>query len=64
MNHIAIETVGKEGYPLKSYEIIVEADGKVDRKVVDANTKTEAKKLTKEMYPGQKVEFVMIKQVV
>jgi len=49
---------------LKSYEIIVEIDGKIDRIVVDAETKTEAKKQEKAKHPDKKVEFVMIKQVV
>ena len=49
---------------LKSYEIIAEIDGKIDRIVVDAETKTEAKKLVKAMHPDKKVEFVMVKQVV
>ena len=49
---------------MKSYEIMVETDGKMDRIVVDADTKTEAKKKVKEMHPGKKIEFVMVKQVV
>ncbi len=49
---------------MKSYEIIVEIDGKIDRIVVDAETKTEAKKKVKELHPDKKVEFVMVKQVV
>ena len=49
---------------LKSYEIIAEIDGKIDRIVVDAETKTEAKKQVKAMHPDKKVEFVMVKQVV
>lgn len=49
---------------MKSYEIIAEIDGKIDRIVVDAETKTEAKKQVKTMYPETTVEFVMVKQVV
>ena len=48
----------------KSYEIIVEIDGKVDRIVVDAETKAQAKKQVKEMHPDKSVEFLMVKQVV
>lgn len=48
----------------KSYEVVVEVDGKVDRQVVDAETKTEAKKQSKAMYPSQTVEVIMIKQIV
>lgn len=49
---------------MKSYEIIVEADGKVDRIVVEAETSAKAKKQVKEMYPSQKVELITAKQVV
>ena len=49
---------------MKSYEIIVEVDGKIDRIVVDADSPAKAKKQVKERYPSQKVEFVMVKQVV
>ena len=49
---------------MKSYEIIIETDGKVDRIVVDADTKAQAKKQVKEMHPEKAVEFVMVKQVV
>lgn len=48
----------------KSYEVVVEVDGKVDRQVVDAETKTEAKKQSKALYPSQTVEVIMIKQIV
>ncbi len=49
---------------MKSYEIIVEIDGKIDRIVVDAETKTAAKKQIKELYPSQTVGVIMIKQIV
>ena len=49
---------------MKSYEIIAEINGKIDRIVVDAETKTEVKKQVKAIHPGKKVEFVMVKQVV
>lgn len=48
----------------KSYEITVKVDGAVSRKVVDAETQAKAKSQVKEMYPSQKVEFIMVKQVV
>ncbi|MBQ7792140.1 MAG: hypothetical protein IJ367_01430 [Clostridia bacterium] len=49
---------------VKSYEVIVEVDGKVDRIVVEAETSAKAKKQVKEMYPSQKVELLLVKQVV
>ncbi|MBO5066461.1 MAG: hypothetical protein J6K51_04425 [Clostridia bacterium] len=49
---------------MKSYEIIVEVDGKIDRLVVDADTPAKAKKQLKEQYPDKTVEFIMVKQVV
>ena len=49
---------------MKSYEVIVEVDGQVHREVVDAQTQANVKSQVKAMYPSQKVEFIMIKQVV
>ena len=49
---------------MKSYEIVVEADGKIDRLVVDADTLAKAKKQVKQQYPDQKVEIIMAKQIV
>lgn len=49
---------------MKSYEIVVEVDGKIDRLVVDADTPAKAKKQAKEQYPDKKVEIIMAKQIV
>ncbi len=49
---------------MKSYEIVVEVDGKIDRLVVDADTPAKAKKQAKEKYPDKAVEIIMAKQVV
>ncbi len=49
---------------MKSYEIVVQADGKLDRLVVDADTLAKAKKQVKEKYPDKTVEIIMAKQVV
>lgn len=49
---------------MKSYEIMFKVNGSVQRKVVDADTQAKAKKQIQEMFPSEKVEFFMVKQVV
>lgn len=49
---------------MKSYEIVVQVDGKIDRLVVDADTSAKAKKQAKEQYPDKVVEIIMAKQIV
>ncbi|MBO5409292.1 MAG: hypothetical protein J6A61_07865 [Clostridia bacterium] len=49
---------------MKSYEIIIELDGNIDRQVVEAETPGKAKKLIQEQYPDRRIEFIMVKQVV
>ena len=49
---------------MKSYEIMFKAGDSVQRKVVDADTKAKAQKQIKDLFPSEKVEFLMVKQVV
>lgn len=49
---------------MKSYEIVVQTDGKLDRLVVDADTLAKAKKQAKQQYPDKVVEIIMAKQIV
>ena len=53
-----------EVYVVKSYEIMFKVNGSIQRKVVDADTKAKAQKQIKDLFPSEKVEFLMVKQVV